>query len=184
MIHASRLCLLLALCGAAATCGDPFEPILTPVPEPREADLVDFEEGDLVDPAAYDMYTGNAVRTDLSNGWDFVFVVDGEAGPTFVPRSAFLGGESTAGLQQDDRAFDTIEEAPEADYVTDAPVPVAAGDVLTLISRRSESVSVRCRLFGKLEVLTIEGTPATATVRVVVNPNCERRHLVEPEEED
>lgn len=167
-----------------AACGDPFEPILSPVPEPRESVLIDFEEGDLVDPSAFDMFTGAPVRTDQTNGWDFLFVVDETLGPALRPRATLLGEESTAGLQHVDQAFALIESAPESGYVTDELVPIEAGDVLTVVSRRSLQVSVRCRVFGKLEVLSIEGAPAGATLNFVINPNCERRELIEEEEED
>lgn len=186
MIHHLRRSLLIGLLGASAlgaACGDPFEPILTPIPEPRETSLVDFEQGDLIDPSAFDMFNGAAVRTDQTNGWDFLFVVDETLGPTLLPRNGLLDEESTAGLQLAEVPFAALEEAPESGYVMDEPVPVDVGDVLVVVSRRNPSVSVRCRVFGKLEVLSIEGSPAVATLDVVINPNCERRALVQEDEE-
>lgn len=176
--------MLLVACAMGVSCGDPFEPILSPIPEPREAVLIDFTGGDLVDPSAFDMFTGEPVRTDQTNGWDYLFVVDETLGPALRPRSTLLGGASTAGVQHVDEAFALLERAPESGYVTDELVPIEAGDVLTVVSRRSPQVSVRCRVFGKLEVLSIEGTPAGATLRFVINPNCERRELIEQEDGD
>lgn len=176
------LAVVAAAAATVAACTDPFEPILTPVPEPREAELVDFEQGDLIDPAAYDMFASAAVRTDQTNGWDFLFVVDDDAGPALLPRSGLLDDDSSAGIQQDEGSFDTLEQAPEDGYSTTDPVPVSAGDVVTLVSRQNPRVSVRCRVYGKLEVQSIEGTPAVLTARIVVNPNCERRALIEEEE--
>ena len=179
MIRDLRLIFLFTACALTATCGDPFEPILTPIPDARETTLIDFEGGDLVDPAAYDMFTGNAVRTDQTNAWDFVFRVDADLGPVLVPRSDVLDEESSAGLQVADQAFDTLDEAPGDGYTTDAPVPVSEGMVFTVISRRSPQTSIRCRLFGKIEIQSISGTPVQLTVNAVVNPNCERRELVD-----
>lgn len=173
-----------AVASMVAACTDPFEPILTPIPEPLETELVDFEEGDLVDPAAYDMLSGTAVRTDQTSGWDFLFVVDDGGGPALLPRSGLLDDDSSAGIQPDDGPFDTLEQAPEDGYSTTELVPIEPGDVLTLVSRRNRRVSVRCRVYGKLEVQSIEGTPAVLTVRIVVNPNCENRRLIEEEEEE
>ncbi len=181
-----RLTLLPIVVAAvlAAACTDPFEPILTPIPEPRDAELVDFEEGDLVDPAAYDMFSGSVVRTDQSSGWDFLFVVNDADGPALLPRSGLLDDDSSAGIQRVEDPFDTLEQAPEDGYSTTDPVPIEVGDVFTLVSRQNPGVSVRCRVYGKLEVESIEGSPAVLTIRVVVNPNCERRALIEEEEEN
>jgi hypothetical protein len=163
-----------------AACGDPFEPILTLVPQPAEADLHDFVNGSLLDPSAFDLFNMAPVRTDLSSGWDLLFSVDPALGPALVPRGAVLGGESDAGIQLSLSDFDAMTEVPENDYIEDAPVPVSVGDVLLVRSRQSSSISFRCRVFGKIEVLAIEGSPAVATIRYVINPNCEQRG-VEPE---
>jgi hypothetical protein len=163
-----------------AACGDPFEPILTLVPQPAEADLHDFVSGSLLDPSAFDLFNMAPVRTDLSSGWDLLFSVDPALGPTLVVRGAVLGEESDAGIQLSSSEFDTLTEAPENDYTEDAPVAIAVGDVLAVRSRQSTAISFRCRVFGKIEILAIEGTPAVATIRFVVNPNCEQRD-VEPE---
>lgn len=178
--HTSRF-FLVAAGVALAACSDPFEPILTPVPEPFEDELVDFDAGGLVDPAAFDMILAAPVRTDLTTGWDFVFRVDPTLGPVLVPRNAFVDDDSSAGLLVETRAFDEVDSVPEDGYESEAPIPVAPGTVLAMISRQHPQFSVRCRRFGLLEVLSIEGDPARLTVRHVVNPNCERQ-LVKEEE--
>lgn len=170
----------LMLVAPLAACGDPFEPILTLVPEPAEADLHDFVNGSLLDPSAFDLFNAAPVRTDLSSGWDLLFSVDPALGPTLMARGLVLGDDSDAGIQSSQSEFDDLTEAPDDDYIDDAPVPVSAGDVLVVRSRQSTAISFRCRVFGKIEVLAIEGTPAVATIRYVVNPNCEQRG-VEPE---
>lgn len=179
VIRDLRLIFLFTACALTTVCGDPFQPILSAIPDARETMLIDFEGGDLVDPAAYDMFTGSAVRTDQTNAWDFVFRLDADLGPVLVPRSDFLDEESTAGLQEADLPFETLDEAPADGYTTDVPVPIREGMVFTVISRKSPQTSVRCRLFGKLEVKSIEGTPAQVTLNAVVNPNCERRELID-----
>ena len=165
---------------ALAACGDPFEPILTLVPQPAEADLHDFADGSLLDPSAFDLFNSTPVRTDLSSGWDLLFAVDPGLGPTLVARGGVLGSDSDAGIQLSSSTFDTLTEAPENNYTGDEPVPISVGDVLVVRSRQSTAISFRCRLFGKIEIVAIEGAPAVATIRYVVNPNCEQRG-VEPE---
>lgn len=174
---------MLAAAVSAGACGDPFEPFLTPIPDAQEAELIDFREGALVDPSAYDMFTGNVVRTDQTNGWDFLFVVDETLGPSFLPRSGLLGDDSTAGLQHSDEAFEVLADAPGDGYTMDEPVPIEPGDVLIMVSRRNPQVSVRCRVYGKLEVLSIEGSPAAVRINAVINPNCERRELIDEDED-
>lgn len=181
--HHLRLIALLAVAASTGACGDPFEPFLTPIPPAVEIELVDFDEGALVDPAALDMFTGNAVRTDQTNGWDFLFVVDDTEGPALLPRAGLLGGESEAGLQHSAAAFETLATAPDVDYTMDAPLPIAPGDVVVMVSRRNPQLLARCRVYGKLEVLSIEGTPAAARINVVINPNCERRALIDEDED-
>lgn len=179
--HDFRHYVLAGLLLATAGCSDAFEPILTPLPAVREAVLVDFESGDLVDPAAFDVLVSGAVRTDQTNSWDFLFVIDDALGPVLLPRGGLLDQESTSGIQSDERAFEDIERAPEDGYSTEEAIPIAPGTVVTMVSRQSPNFSVRCRLYGKLEVLSIEGAPARATFRFVVNPNCERRRVREAE---
>lgn len=181
--HHLRLIALLAAVASAGACSDPFEPFLTPIPPAQEIELVDFEQGALVDPAAFDMFSGNPVRTDQTNGWDFLFVVDDAAGPALLPRAGLLGGESEAGLQHSGEAFEVLADAPDSDYTMDAPLPVAPGGVVVMVSRRNPQLVARCRVYGKLEVLSIEGTPAVARIRVVINPNCERRELIDEDED-
>ena len=182
--HHLRLVTLLAVAASAAACGDPFEPFLTPIPPAQEIELVDFDDGALVDPAALDMFTGNPVRTDQTNGWDFLFVVDDTEGPALLPRAGLLGGESEAGLQHSAETFEVLADAPDSDYTMDALVPIEPGDVVIMVSRRNPQLLARCRVYGKLEVLSIEGTPAVVRMNVVINPNCERRELIDDEEEE
>jgi hypothetical protein len=180
--HDFKLCLLAGLVAATAGCSDACEPILTPLPAIREVELIDFEGGDLVDPAAFDVLVASAVRTDQTNSWDFLFVIDDALGPVLLPRGGLLDQESTSGIQLDTRAFGDIERVPSDGYSTQDAIPIAPGTVVTMVSRPNPNFTVRCRLYGKLEVLSIEGTPARATFRFVVNPNCERRRVIEVDE--
>ncbi len=182
MINPGRMIIPLLLIAVAASCGDPFAPILTPVPDPEEVVLHDFDLGSLLDPAAFDMFNRSAVRTDQSNAWDFVFSVDSGIGPTLQARESILGLESDAGLQTSNSEFGLLSTAPKDGYITNEPVPIAVGSVLTVRSRQTLSFRTRCRVYGKLEIISIEGTPATVTLRFVINPNCEQRDI-EPEEE-
>ena len=181
MIYPGRLAALLLLVAVVAGCSDPFEPFLTPVPGPEEVVLHDFRTGSLLDAAAFDLFNRTAVRTDQSTAWDFVFAMDPDLGPTLQARESVIGQESAAGIQNSSSEFDFLILAPADDYTQSEPVLISVGSVLVVRSRQSASVRARCRVFGKLEILLIEGSPAAATIKYVVNPNCEQQNI-EPEE--
>lgn len=166
-------------------CGGSEDLLLIPVPdESLESTLADFSGGGLSDPSAFDVISGDAVRTDLFPGWDFLFEVRPDGNPVLWPRSAIAEEDSDAGLQLVGQTFDGLTSAPEDGYVLLEPVAIDSGDVLAVRSRRDPAFgSVRCRRFGKLEVMALEEAEGTMTFRFLVNPNCEKRTLVPGAEE-
>lgn len=180
MTYKALLTAGLFLVASLTACGDPFEPVFVLVPQPEEVDLHDFVSSSLLDPSAFDLFSRGPIRTDQLTTWDFLFVVDPVLGPTLQARGGVVESESDAGIQLSTFEFDDLTEAPNENYTVDAPVPVSVGDVLAIRSRQSRSISFRCRVYGKMEILAIEGGPAVATIRFVINPNCEQRG-VEPE---
>lgn len=180
MSYLGRLTAKLLLVATFAGCGDVFQPIYSPVPEPDEVVLHDFNTGSLLDPTAFNLFDLSAVRTDQVTGWDLLFVVDPTLGPTLQPREVIIGQESDSGIQRSESDFDGLIQAPSGGYTGDEPVAITAGSVFTVRSRQASALRTRCRLFGKIEIVSIEGDPAMVTIRHVINPNCERRDL-EPE---
>ena len=178
---AVALVAIAGLCG----CGDATEPTLIPIPdEAREAMLVDVSTGALADPSAFDVITGESVRTDLFFGWDFVFQISGDGGTVLWPRGAITGEGTDAGLQLSSFTFDGLREAPESGYTNLESVPVAAGDVFAVQSRRDPAYgSARCRRYAKVEVLEVDLDGGSISFRHLVNPNCEKRKLVMGAEE-
>ena len=179
----SRLPILIAAVALAA-CGDPYEPTLTPNPSsPTEVTLYDFLAGALQDPSAFDLVLRQPVRTDRTYGWDFVFFIDPEAGPSVRTRGGFLDEPDEAGVQVVEQGFDELASAPEDGYAQEEAVGIGPGDVFVARSRKDPAYgSIRCRYFGKFEVLEIDAGENRITVRHLINPNCERREL-EPGEE-
>lgn len=175
---------LVAIAGLSG-CGDATEPTLIPIPdEAREAMLVDVGAGALADPSAFDVITGEAVRTDLFFGWDFVFQVTEDGSTVLWPRGALTGEGLDAGLQASLFTFDELREAPEDGYTNLESVPVAVGDVFAVQSRRDPVYgSAKCRRYAKVEVLEIDLDGGTLSFRHLVNPNCEKRKLVMGAEE-
>jgi len=175
---------LVVIAGLSA-CGSPTEPLLIPIPdEPSEAVLADVSTGALADPSAFDVISAESVRTDQFSGWDFVFQITEEGSALLWPRAAIVGEDEDAGLQQLSVTFDALIEAPENGYTHLDSLPVAAGDVFAVRSRRDPAFgSVRCRRFAKVEVLEIDVQEGTMSFRHLVNPNCEKRKLVPGAEE-
>lgn len=161
-------------------CGDGFDRLLSPVAlRPTRVELVDFRTGPLLEPSAFDGVNGRVVRVDQSVGWDFLFFLP-EDGPAELRAFEAVTGElSEASLQKVELAFDDITLAPEEGYVRTEPVPVSEGDVLVFTSRRDPAFQgLRCRHFGKLEVLEIDRPAGRLAFHFLLNPNCEVRGLV------
>ncbi len=175
---------LAAIVGLTA-CGNSTEPALIPVPdETREAMMVDVTTGSLDEPSAFDIITGESVRTDQFSGWDFVFEIAEDGSTLWWPRGALIEEDEDSGLQLVALAFEALTEAPEGGYVRLESVPVAVGDVFAARSRRDPALgNIRCRRFAKIEILALDGDEGTVSFRHLVNPNCEKRTLVPGAEE-
>ena len=175
----------VVLIAGLTACGGSTDPILIPVPdEPREAILVDVSTGEISDPSAFDIFSGDAVRTDQFSGWDFLFQVAEDGTKLLWPRSAVIEENEDSGLFRVSVTFEQLTQAPEAGYVRLDSVPVAVGDVFAARSRRNPAFgSIRCRQFAKIEVLEIDPDAGTVSLLHLVNPNCEKRTLVPGAEE-
>ena len=105
---------LIAILGLSG-CGEGTEPILIPIPdETREATVVDVSTGSVADPSAFDVITGEAVRTDQFSGWDFVFEITEGGGAVWWPRSSIIEQNEDSGLILSSLDFDALVEAPES----------------------------------------------------------------------
>lgn len=165
---------------AAAGCGDAFDRLLAPVPlEPSRVGLVDFRTGPLQEPSAFDLLNERTVRVDQTSGWDFLFVLTETGRPELRPFEAVTGRLSESGLQKVASGFEELVLAPEEGYVRTEAVPIAEGDVLAAVSRRDPTFrGLRCRHFGKIEILEIDAAAGRLAFRHLANPNCEVRGLV------
>lgn len=163
-----------------AGCGDTTGPRDVPLPdEPTEDVLFDFESADLGDPTAFDIVSGNPARPDQTSEWDFIFAIPSGGDPEFRPREVVMGEEAASGLQRANRSLEELREAPEDGYVTDEPIRVEEGDVLVGRSRQDPNfLTITCRHFMKLEVVSLDASAGTVTIRHLVNPNCNDRNLV------
>lgn len=155
-------------------CGDPFG-FLGPVPdEPTEVELSDHRTAPLQEPSAFDLIATRRARVDLSVNWDFLFLITEEGEAQLQPFTFVTGRFSEAGLQQMSQSFEAVRVAPKTGYNTSSPTTIVEGDVLAAISRRDPALGgLRCRRFGKLEILEIDREAGVLRFQHLVNPNCE-----------
>ncbi len=135
-------------------------------------------------PSGFNVVSGRSagspgsVRVDESDRWDVAFaVLDGA--PVWLPRGFFDGLEPSSGILRLTVAFDQVREVPENRdlYETRQPVPISEAAVYAIRSRQDPTLSLPCRLYAKLEVLSIQGDPAQVRFRFLWNPNCDDRNV-------
>ena len=131
-------------------------------------------------PSGFDIVTGLAVRPEIAQQFDFAFEIDSTGNAILYP-AGLLGGSSVSGFLLTDETFDEIDRAPLDDYVVDSVLAVT--DSLTFVGR-SRPTSALCSAFigsipryGKFEVLEVDLTARTLTVRYLINLNCGYRDL-------
>ena len=120
----------------------------------------------------------------VTGNWD-IALTDFEGGLALVPASAFEGLQSRARIGVlPDRELDDVTEAPRdtAAFTVD-PLPLREGDVYIVRSRRAScgGVSAGYR-YGKLRPVSIDEAAGTFRFEIVVNPYCDNRSFVPPEE--
>lgn len=166
--------LMLILVG----CGDPFR-FLGPVPDdPTEVELSDQRTAPLQEPSAFDMVLTRRTRVDLSVNWDFLFLITEEGEAQLQPFTFATGRFSEAGLQKMSQSFEALLLAPKTGYEESSPTTIVEGDVLVAVSRRDPALrGLRCRRFGKFEILEIDREAGVLRFRHLINPNCERLGL-------
>ena len=131
-------------------------------------------------PSGFDIVSGLPVRPEIAEQFDFAFDIDSNGRAVLYP-SGLLGGSSVPGLLVTGETFDEIDRAPLDDYVVDSVLVVT--DSLTFVGR-SRATSALCSVFigsipryGKFEVLDLDVTARTLTLRFIVNLNCGYRAL-------
>lgn len=153
----------------------------------------------LVFSASRDIHIGRASAVDITSlpvavlpleapgvtgNWD-IALVDVGGGLALAPAASFQGLESRAriGVLRD-RVLDDVKEAPrDTSAFTAEPIALRAGDVYLVRSRRASCGGVSSGYrYAKLRPVTIDETAGTLRFEIVVNPYCDNRSFVPPEE--
>lgn len=179
-----RAALLLLPFAALPACGDRLNISFPRPSEPLEETLFDLVAGPIDRPSGLNVVSGRgsgvprAVRVDETGEWDVAFaIMDGQA--VWLPQGFFDAFEASSGIRRLPGAFDQIESVPgERElYESEQPVPVSEAVTYAIRSRNDPALSLPCRIFAKLEALSIEGDPARVRIRVLWNPNCDDRRV-------
>jgi len=158
--------------GSSAACDDPFSAFLLDVPTvPLEVTLFDFVTGRLEDPPAYDVIREITVRVDQTQNWDFLFRISGGT-PELLPFAAVTDTVTDSGLIRAGTSFEGVLDAPTEGYTLSEPISIAVGDVLIARSRADASQFLACSRYAKLEILDLDVSAGSVTLRVLGNPNC------------
>jgi hypothetical protein len=130
-------------------------------------------------PAAFDITIGQAVRTDQTSAFDFVYNIDAQGRPVLLPIHAIPGlGNTTGnnpGFIRAAQSFSLVTTAPTDTYLTTDTLVIAANDVLIARSR------VACYLgvpqYAKLRVIDFDTSLKTVRLEVLSDLNCGYKNL-------
>jgi hypothetical protein len=181
-LHLPRLGLALLFAAALSACGDAN--ILPPATVPAHEDTLALwavTGTDIVHPSAFDLLSDQAVRTDRTASFDFVFdvVVDsvGATVPVLIPRGG-VGLTPDGGLQRAGVQWDTLVVAPRDGYDAQHPVRLALGTVVIARSRTQTcNFGLSAGLYAKLQPLDIDLPNRRMVIRILVDQNCGYRGL-------
>src|SRR5690606_8921461 len=122
----------------------------------------------------------------VTGNWDFA-LLDGNGQLLLAPASSFQGLESRARIAVlPDTALDAVTSASRdtADY-TAQPVPVVAGNVYIVRSRRAQCSALRNgHNYAKLRAVEIDVAAGRLKFEIVRNPLCDDRSFIPPEDDD
>jgi hypothetical protein len=164
-----------------AACGGATAPNTIANPDdPTEAVLFDLRDQVVRNPSAFDIISSSPVRLDSNTRWDFVFLIRADGTAILKPRATITDEiRLDAGLVKTSLTFDEVRSAPAGGYERVRATTIDEGDVLAMQSQRDPVLQpVRCRRYGKMEILSIDVAAGTVTFRHLINPNCENRNLV------
>lgn len=135
-------------------------------------------------PSAFSIAKPNAVRTDLTTNFEFVFNFTPLDSAVFLPTGAVhLGIGSALQKMPPGTSFDAVTIAPGGVYIDSLPVVVDSGTVVVVRSRPvSQAALSVCvtgigYLYAKVQVLAIDTLARRIDLKVLANQNCGYRSL-------
>lgn len=171
-----------ALLVATVTCSNPNALALASISNVEDTITISALTGTpLQAPSAYSIGANQAVRTDQTSSFDFLYdVQEPSKQSVFVPL-AMLGlvpsGSLKPGILPAALPFDAIASAALNGYITDDTVHVSVGDRFVVRSRAICS-TLGVPIYGKIVIDAIDSAARTITFRTLINNNCGYRGLL------
>lgn len=183
----TRLFLLLFAAFTAAACDDDFG-VQPWNATPDTVTLFSLSRTDLIGfPSGYDFTARRIVEIEApgaGGSWD-VALAGTSAQLFLIPASAFQGQGAlrTAIAPITNLTFAAVEEAPgdTARYTREA-VPLVNGGVYVVRSRRIACGFGSGQFYAKIHAVNVDPAAGSAKFAVVVNPYCNDRSFVPPED--
>lgn len=136
--------------------------------------------------SGFDFHPRLAVRIEApTTGADWDLAVDVRDGQfVWLPPGA-LGLSSDAGVAiLEGESFESATEAPEDTtlYVSDAPIPIVAGQIYVIRTRRHPGFfGTLCNYYGKIEPLATDFVSGSVYFQFDVSGACNNRDLIPPD---
>lgn len=174
-----RLALLVGISATAACNGNQLAPAQV-INVVDTVTMGSLNGAALQYPSAFDITLGQAVRTDQTSAFDFVFNIDSAGHHVLLPLHAIAGlgnatGSNPGFIRETTTSFDQITVAPSDPYVTTDTLVIAPGDVFIARSR------VACYLgvpqYAKLQVIDFDDVLKTVRLQVLSDINCGYKNL-------
>jgi hypothetical protein len=172
---------VLAITGALTACGESAGILPATVENAVDTATIYALTGTPIGTrSGFDIILGLPTRPEIGDNIDFAFDFD-SAGTAILYPALLVGASSIAGFLRSTETFDEIERAPLEDYVADSVLTVTEG---ATFFARSRVTNLLCGAFfgsipryGKFEVLAIDPTERTITLKFMINLNCGYRDL-------
>ena len=173
---------------ALLACGDPNEPVARHPTYADTLELYALNGAPRGAPSAVWVVGGAfgnpGVAIDARFEFDYALDIDGQSRPVLYPVRAVAApflGKHRVGVQQTDRAFDAITQAPRSGYTHDSLTVLTVGQVVLIETADPNACSALLGggvIYAKMVVDSIRIATRRLFVRIVGDPNCGFRSLV------
>jgi hypothetical protein len=127
--------------------------------------------------SGYNLIGRQAVRTDLTSGFDFVFNIDSLGRALLIPGDA-LNMEGGAGFLEQTVTFTELRSAPAGTYITERGIVVVPGQVLAARSRLASCAGLgNLPYYAKIGVIAVDPGERRISFEILTNINCGYRSL-------
>lgn len=178
----ATLLILASLFAATVACSDPNQ--IAPASITNDTTVVtlySLRTGPLTKPNAYSLNAGTSVQIwQVGTNFEFAFWMDATGKSELLPLDVLglsASGSVKPGLLKSTVSFDAMTKAPQNGYITSDSVVIAEGERYYIRTGVNTCSALGVPLYGKLEVLDIDTTAATAKLMVLANQNCGYRGL-------